>query len=76
MFLGGLMLMLTRIGIDSNGYLVISPTFAIGLTFFPDSRTAWGDWIGIDPDRGDVFGNIVIYLLNMAGRIMGLELNK
>jgi len=34
MFLGGLMLLLTRIGIDSNGYLVISPSFAIGLTFF------------------------------------------
>lgn len=34
MFLGGFMLLLTRIGIDSNGYLVISPTFAIGLMFF------------------------------------------
>ncbi len=46
----------------------------VDLPFFPDGRVAWGEWTGIDPERGgDIFGSIIIYLPNMAGRILDLD---
>ncbi len=61
-----------RLAVQSSVPYSLEPK--IELPFFPDGRTAWGDWIGIDPDRGEVFGSIVIYLPNMGGKIVSAEL--
>lgn len=61
-----------RLAVQSN--IPYSLDYKTDLPFFPDARTAWGDWIGVDPERGDIFGTTVFYFPNMAGRIKGFDL--